>query len=641
MNSALSFGRLLGISAQSCGVLPRKTPKKFRGFPENRGPKPALLSALVLIFGGCSGGTQSPQAARALGADPNIPRPISTSTGAGGATHSAAAPSSPPSTDGPAPLPPDPVVPRVMADFPKTGPIRGTVLHNGKPALGQSVSLLSSGAPGAKALLKTATTDEEGHFTLPVDAPTYDLVIVSPSKASVSIYRGLTRRNPVLTHKVDPQPTPHHRASIAGTFTLPGGQRLSEDALHVQFGSAYAHVDEMRGGPNGPHPVAPNYGPISVEWDGPRTIQGKLAAYQSSEANGETTDWFGEKSVTLTDGDSAAVQLAMAPLDRGWQQPVCVLKDGRPFLPDSILVRYHDLSSGLEFSGDRGNNAKPFRSPDFATHGFFRCVSASKWNPYLRSSTTLCNVKPGVIPVLKMREAPSITQPPPGTPGTVGMAFEWSSIPESTYIFELVDSTGVSAERPRIHVYTSENHTIWPDLTAYGVAFPKPTSQYRATVTARGAFSGMDEFAGTDDRIERWVTDSPTKTVNILPPQPKAAKGKGEAPCYFPYGTRLNCNQGAGAEHPEFYMLAAINHRLLYFPEFAKAAGLQCVRDCAGARKFTAAYRKYSRLHPNFERDMPLDTEQKEPPLPRQIQEMEDELAQRTNPACASVIGQQ
>jgi hypothetical protein len=76
--------------------------------------------------------------------------------------------------------------------------------------------------------------------------------------------------------------------------------------------------------------------------------------------------------------------------------------------------------------------------------------------------------------------------------------------------------------------------------------------------------------------------------------------------CSFPYGSAIVC----GVNTSEVYMLAPINQKLRFYPRFAAAAGLDCVTDCATARAFMAAYRKYSAEHPGF------DINEPSPPLP-------------------------
>jgi len=60
----------------------------------------------------------------------------------------------------------------------------------------------------------------------------------------------------------------------------------------------------------------------------------------------------------------------------------------------------------------------------------------------------------------------------------------------------------------------------------------------------------------------------------------------------------------------EWYQLSAMNLKLRCYPDFAATVGIQCVRDCAGARAFYKAYAKYARAHPGFDANQPLSCPQ-------------------------------
>ena len=57
-------------------------------------------------------------------------------------------------------------------------------------------------------------------------------------------------------------------------------------------------------------------------------------------------------------------------------------------------------------------------------------------------------------------------------------------------------------------------------------------------------------------------------------------------------------------------MLSAINNKLRAFPDFTRAIGIYCVRDCETARRFMKAYSEYSAAHPGFDEHQPLDMEE-------------------------------
>ncbi len=62
-----------------------------------------------------------------------------------------------------------------------------------------------------------------------------------------------------------------------------------------------------------------------------------------------------------------------------------------------------------------------------------------------------------------------------------------------------------------------------------------------------------------------------------------------------------------GAFEPELYMLSAMNNKLRAYPEFAAALGMDEVSDCDSARAFYEGLESYSKDHPGFDGDQPLD----------------------------------
>jgi hypothetical protein len=72
-----------------------------------------------------------------------------------------------------------------------------------------------------------------------------------------------------------------------------------------------------------------------------------------------------------------------------------------------------------------------------------------------------------------------------------------------------------------------------------------------------------------------------------------------------------------GVFDPEIYVVSAMNHKLRQYPDFAAAAGIDLVSDCAGARRFLERYEEYALDHPEFDADEPLaPVSEDEPPAP-------------------------
>jgi hypothetical protein len=118
---------------------------------------------------------------------------------------------------------------------------------------------------------------------------------------------------------------------------------------------------------------------------------------------------------------------------------------------------------------------------------------------------------------------------------------------------------------------------------------------------------------GFGDRTprDRWSADSQELSVPVRPPL-----GKEEAACQFretvicgPSGNPMN----------EFYRLSVMNRKIQTHPEFAAAANIHCVRDCAGARAYLKAYRDYSQANPEFDGHDPLPVDGPLPPPPPEL----------------------
>jgi hypothetical protein len=88
-----------------------------------------------------------------------------------------------------------------------SGPVAGTVvaMHGGRaePVPGQTVT------DG----VHSAVTDAAGRFTFPDEPLRYDLTIVDSGRSVVTIYQGLTRRDPILMHAVAPAAATTMRSS--------------------------------------------------------------------------------------------------------------------------------------------------------------------------------------------------------------------------------------------------------------------------------------------------------------------------------------------------------------------------------------------------------------------------------------------
>jgi hypothetical protein len=174
-----------------------------------------------------------------------------------------------------------------------------------------------------------------------------------------------------------------------------------------------------------------------------------------------------------------------------------------------------------------------------------------------------------------------------------------------------------------IDIHTVQTSASWPDLCPLGIPFPEETTNYRCKISARGPFASIDEIvaprasSASPHTVERLSSSGPI-TLKISPkpdPNPASLYDENEKDCGVPRGKIVVCSRRPRnpEPHDEWYVLSAMNIKMRHYPDFAAAIGMKCVHNCAEARAYMKAYREYSRLHPGFDVNQPLDPR---PPFP-------------------------
>ena len=484
-----------------------------------------------------------------------------------------------------------------------SGPVTGTVVAmsggRAQPVPGQTVRTGSH----------TAVTDADGRFTLSDVPARYDLTIVNRGHSVVTIYQGLTRRDPIVVHAVNMPGGGRHHALIEGKLIGGGPYR----SMHVRFSSALASADIILGRFGGGGPRGPDYGPISIDWNGPDALHGEMLALQLGH-DPQTPDggpaWFGrDGDVWLRDHDVLEVDLKLTQLPQVRLPKVAVAMAGDYPLPPA---HSHYRSP----TGDRlfhGPDFVPWRDsygPDLGPQGIEYCVEAFIQNPYLRSTDFICQPPRGKDVGLDLRAAPAFRAPASETSAAVGLQLAWSAVPGGVYLLTL-GPRKAGGDAPRIQIITPATSAAWPDLDDLGVAFPKPPASYTATVSAEGPFASADDVAGPRGLCavapgERWSATSQDLSLPVAPPASPAVVA-----CRAPRG--IVCGPS------EVYRLEPMNRRIRYLPDFAAAIGISCVDSCDAARAFTKAYAEYTANHPGFDANMPPEPEPPPPPLPPEL----------------------
>ncbi len=148
----------------------------------------------------------------------------------------------------------------------------------------------------------TTLTDALGGFDLTVRNAPFDVVIAEPDGASVSVYEGLRSSELALPHASSAtSPPPAHSADIQGTLSGAGDYPLDSS----EGASLHFLADRAANTLLVPSSFGPDYGPMSVFWDGPESITGKLVALRFSVDDEGTIHYQGAavSELTLSDGE--------------------------------------------------------------------------------------------------------------------------------------------------------------------------------------------------------------------------------------------------------------------------------------------------------------------------------------------------
>jgi hypothetical protein len=358
-------------------------------------------------------------------------------------------------------------------------------------------------------------SDSAGKFTFDGAPARYDLMIVDPDGAAISIYRGLTRRDPLLAHEPSPSfsdPLPGaagvSSAGISGTLSGPGTFPLGpKDFVSVQFFSALASAKYSLGGQGLLR--GPDYS-LSTVWNGTGPLAGQLVAlgYFLRDADGGAPDAgvppqqaaFVSQPLTLSNGGQPKVDLAMVPVAYGHVT-------GTADCPPSAMITqqeaYYAFTTGLMLAGGTSESGKtgPFDDvvPDLSGKGPRLCVRAVGW--WTRSyegllETWKCGLAVGAAGVaLTLQAPPMLTAPAPGY-FSATTTFSWSAFDGGVYHLALIANPPQNI-RPSVHVFTADMSATWPDLSALDVAFPT-LSGYTATIEGVGPYATMDDAVGPD-----------------------------------------------------------------------------------------------------------------------------------------------
>jgi hypothetical protein len=343
-------------------------------------------------------------------------------------------------------------------------------------------------------------TDASGRFSVRDVQSAYDAIIVEPDGRSVTLYRSLTRHDPVLLHAPSPIAMGSaYAGSIGGTFTGMPFPLHGSDRADLWFLSAetHSHITLYPGGALG---EGPGYR-IGAQWNGPSSTAGRLFGLGvvglQPDGGVFAVDgglWFGTQMVTLDSGGAIDAGLA---LDAIGTQNVTVTLHAPTAYPVTQLQAY-DRFPGIGGEVSVANLSTPavpvtLALADLSGVGGVACLLAihttTASDAVLRTET--CGAPPGAQASLALQSPPQLASPDRITSVGLNDVLSWTLYPNGIYALRFAPSDPSNA-LPAIAVYTASTSGSWPDLAAQGIAFPTGAA-YTVTTEGIGPFASLDD----------------------------------------------------------------------------------------------------------------------------------------------------
>jgi hypothetical protein len=332
------------------------------------------------------------------------------------------------------------------------------------------------------------------------DVPaTYDAMVVEPDGTQLSIYYGLTRRDPILSHStnynlhLDDEP---YHASIAGT--LSGDFPFPLDANHLA--TAYYMSDRASASLQlGPFPgmsAGPDFGPLTVRWLGSSSVTGKLVVLGQYGVRG--TPWLGawlaSEALTVSNGGAAVNNLVLASVRNGNIAGNVAMYEGNAIEAIQFSYSFGDAMGSIALGEYPSKGSFDCALPDLSSLNGEYCASiVDVWGDV---HATRCGGQLGMRDFsLHVQAPPQIRKPVDGSPVTKESKLSWTSVEGGVYLLAVMPELA-SPETPRIHAYLMTTELAWPDLKLLGVEFPVgQTYSYR--VSAFLPYASMDALSSS------------------------------------------------------------------------------------------------------------------------------------------------
>jgi hypothetical protein len=367
---------------------------------------------------------------------------------------------------------------------------------------GTVVSSLGHPVPGITVVIPShapVVTDASGQFVVQTVFLPYDALVIAAETNTATLYRGLKRSDPTLLRLLH---WPHMLGSLPrgadASGTVSGGAGYPEPALHETLVEHRALLGDVSQTTANTTTGAYSTGP-GVYWADAFSSPVVVRAVQYATGPGglpATFTGFGEHRFSLNDGAVSPMQdVAMAAV------PTSSIA-GTVQAPASMTIQHRaagvafvplDALWWFEFSAA---SAFSFNVPQVSGATFAAQARGSA--PTGATTVTHQNLAlPASGLEIDLFEPPATLLPADGADVTPGTLFSFTPVPNAVYqvAFLYPDSSGL--DNLAVYVVTAQDVVPFPDLSAFGLAFPS-SETYVWFVTAYGPLASVDEAAGPD-----------------------------------------------------------------------------------------------------------------------------------------------
>jgi len=392
-------------------------------------------------------------------------------------------------------------------------PVQGTVL----------AMAWGRGAPGRTVVVagQRTVTDSRGGFSFEYVPPTYDAMVAEPDGMQISVYYGLTRRDPILSH-ISTYTTaldePPHTATVSGT--LSGDFPFPVDSYHLAAIYYFADRGAVTWHLGQPFRSAgPDYGPVQVKWVGDSKVAGTLAALGQigTEERHWTNAYLASASLPLAEGDLVTQDLVLSAVPTGRIAGTIQMYQGNGV--EAVLLSYHIPGKSGRISLDQCATTGRFdcELPDLSALGGDYCASIVDVFGYAQA--TRCGGAIGMTDFsIQVVAPPQFKSPVTGTPTSKGSRLTWGGVQNAVFLLE-IGPDFPTPNAPIVRAYTSATQLRWPDLQAMGIAF-LGGSTYTCQVSALLPYASIDDLASSHGPaamgVDRQQLDSNTIELPLV-----------------------------------------------------------------------------------------------------------------------------